>query len=101
MPYLAESDTTLPRVAASGTDAQGNEYSETESVVYPAGSIVYEDDIAPETVDRLEGGKDEHLSSLLTHISGDEARKLEAERAEQGPIAPEHEAEAEVLATDG
>lgn len=100
MPYKVEADTTLPRVIASGRDPEGNEYRETESASYSEGQVVYEEDLAPDIVERLEGG-DEHLSNLLTHISDDEAEKLRAAAAAGEPIAPEHEAEAEVLRQDG
>ncbi len=99
MPYKVEDDTTLPRVLASGQDADGNEYVETESVVYRRGQVVYEDDLAPSVLDRLEEG-DSHLDSLLTHVSESEAEEIRSASA-AGVAVPEHEAEAEVLRQDG
>lgn len=100
MPVLIEQDTNLPRVVASGTDPSGVEYSETESVVYRKGQVVYEDDLTPETVEALESG-DEDLSRVARVISESEAEEIEAKQAGVEPVAPEHEAEAEVLSQDG
>lgn len=101
MPYVIENDTTLPRVVASGTDSDGNEYSETERVSYSTGQVVYEDDIAPDFLERLESGDNEHLQSLVKHVSESEAQRLLAEQGGSDVVAPEHEAEAEVLSQDG
>lgn len=101
MPYVAEKDATLPREIARGSDPEGNEYTETESVVYPAGSVIQDDDLAPNVRERLESGDDDHLSSLVRHVSEKEAQKILAERSEGLAVAPEHEAEAEVLYQDG
>jgi hypothetical protein len=101
MPYYIEKDTNLKRVVAEGVDNSGNPFRETESVVYPTGAVVYEQDIAPETLDRLKNGDNDHLNSLVSYIDEDEAAKILAERGQTPPVAPEHEAEAEVLHQDG
>ncbi len=100
MPVLIEQDTNLPRVVASGTDPNGVEYTETESVVYRKGQVVYEDDLTDAVVEALESG-DEDLSRVARVISESEAEEIEAQQAGVEPVAPEHEAEAEVLAQDG
>lgn len=101
MPYVIEQDTNLPRVIAAGTGADGTEYQETESVVYPAGAVVFEKDIAPSMLDRLESGDEDHLSRIARHVSEDEAQSLLAEQRGGEAVIPEHEAEAEVLYQDG
>ena len=100
MPYVAEKDVNLPRVIARGTDPEGNEFTETESVVYAQGAVIQDDDIADDVRERLESGDDDHLSSLVSHVSESEAQDLLAQQG-GGPVAPEHEAEAEVLYQDG
>lgn len=99
MPYVAEQDVTVPRVIATGVDPEGREYQETESVVYPAGAVIDDDQIAPVTQQALDDG-DEHASSLLRHVSDSEADKIRAAQA-AGAVAPEHEAEAEVFSQEG
>lgn len=101
MPYVAEQDVTLSRSIAVGTDPEGNEYHETESFVAPEGSVVNEDDLAPELRERVESGDDDRLSSLLRHVSESEAAKIRAEQEGGYARVPEHEAEAEVLYQDG
>jgi hypothetical protein len=101
VPYVAEQDVTVPRVIASGQNADGSTFYETDSVTYGEGAVVSDDQIAPDVLDRLESGDDEHLSSLLRHVSESEAKEIRASQAEAQGIAPEHEAEAEVLRQDG
>jgi hypothetical protein len=101
MPVQIVQDTNLPRVIASGTDPDGVEYRETESVVYAAGQVVYEDDLTDEVLEALEDG-DESLSQVAKVISEEEADRILAEQAGvQQAVVPEHEAEAEVFAQDG
>lgn len=101
MPYLIEQDTNLPRVIARGTNSEGDEFVETESVVHAEGDVVYEDDIAPAMLERLESGEEDHLSRIAKHISEEEAENIIAERNASAPLVPEHEAEAEVFKQDG
>jgi hypothetical protein len=100
MPYVVLKDTSVPRVIASGTDAEGREYVEEESATYGTGTVLGDEDVSPSVRERLDDG-DEHLGSLLKHVSDSEAEKLRAEQAQSQPRIPEHEAEAEVLAQDG
>jgi hypothetical protein len=101
MPYVAEQDVTAPRVIATGRDVDGNEFYETESVPYPEGAVIDDDQLTPELRERLEDGDDERLSSLFRHVSESEADRLREEQAAGTAVPPEHEAEAEALAQDG
>lgn len=101
MPYVIEKDTNLPRVIASGTGADGSSFEETESVPYPAGAVVFEKDIAPGMLERLESGDEDHLATIARHVSESEAQDILAERSGSVAVVAEHEAEAEVLYQDG
>lgn len=102
MPYQAQADTSVPRVIARGEDAEGNEYVETESVVRVRGEVIDDSEIAPDVLERLENGDDDRLSGLLKQVSESEAKKIREEQGLEGvAVAPEHEAEAEVLAESG
>lgn len=88
MPYQAEKDATITRVIASGTNAAGEATATYESVTYAAGAVLYENDIAPHIVRRLEEG-DDHLSTLLRYIDDAEAREILAQQATDSGVDDE------------
>ena len=49
----------------------------------------------------MESGDNDHLNSLVRHVSESEAQRIVAEQSGGTVVAPEHEAEAEVLYQDG
>lgn len=75
MPYQAEKDATIPRVIAEGKNDAGEVTATYESVTHAAGAVIYENDIAPHILRRLEEG-DDHLSTLLRYIDDNEAREI-------------------------
>lgn len=100
MPYVAEADVTLPRTIAVGQAPDGSEYQETESVTYGKGQVIDDDQVTSDVRRRVDDG-DDHLSSLVRHVSDSEAKKIRDEQAGRTARVPEHEAEAEVFHQNG
>jgi hypothetical protein len=92
MPYQAERDATISKVIGTSRNAEGEKVAHYESVTYPAGSVVFEQNIAPHVLRRLEHG-DDHLSSLLSYIDEAEARQLMGEQIQAAASQPVGEEE--------
>lgn len=90
MPYQAESDTTIPRVIGRRANAVGERVAVYESVNYATGAVIFEEDIAPHVLRRLEEG-DDHLSSLLRYVDEAEAQNILAAQSGGSRPAPETE----------
>ena len=100
--FKVEKDTSIPRAYRAVRDNSGTVYDyETEGIAYDAGQVVAEADIDPRVVERFDDG-DEHLNSLLSEVSAEEASQYDADvkAANQNVRLPEHSVEAYVLASD-
>lgn len=76
MPYQAEQDVTIPRCIGYREIPGTTERVELkESANYPTGAVIFEKDMTPEVLARLEQG-DDHLSTLLRYIDVAEARQI-------------------------
>lgn len=92
MPYQAERDATIPKVIGKTRNPDGERVAHYESVTYSAGAIIFEEDIAPHVLRRLEEG-DDHVSSLLRYVDEAEARKILREQAQEAASQPSGERE--------
>lgn len=92
MPYQANRDATIPKVIGTTRNAENEKVAHYESVTYPEGSVVFEQDIAPHVLRRLEDG-DDHLSSLLRYIDEAEARQILGQQAQDAASEPVDEGE--------
>lgn len=81
MPYQAEKDATIPKVIATGVDDRGEATATYESITYATGAVIFETDIAPHVLSRLEDGSDDRLSAMLRFVDESEARRILAEQA--------------------
>ena len=92
MPYQANRDATISKVIGTMRNAEGEKVAHYESVTYPEGAIVFEQDIAPHVLRRLEEG-DDHLSSLLRYVDEAEARRILGSQIQDAASEPVDEGE--------
>jgi hypothetical protein len=94
--YQALTDVTIPRVIARVGEGENAE-TVTESVNYPAGSVVMADSLTARDQERVTGGELAHLLRPLSEDEAKQAGNVPAGEPEFGIFIPEHEAEAHAL----
>lgn len=87
--YVAVADVTIPRVISNEDDLEV-----TESVNYPAGSLISEDDMTERDKGRASSGE---LGHLLREAGDDDQSRGDGQEPEFGVFVAEHEAEAHAL----
>lgn len=92
MPYQANRDATIPKIIGTTRNAEGERVAHYESVTYPAEAVVFEKEIAPHVLRRLEEG-DDRLSSLLRYIDPAEAQQILGEQVQEVASLPSGEEE--------
>lgn len=97
--YRVKADLSLARaIRKLDEDADGNTIYSKVGVSYVAGSVVYANEISPDTRERIENGQ--HPAQLLEEISAEEAREEREENAVAGQFStfiPEHGQESRIL----
>lgn len=93
MPYQANQDVTIPKIIGSRPVAGGKRIGLKESINYVTGAVIFEKDIAPDVLARLENGSDDHLATLLTYVDPSEARAILDQQAQQFASQPTDEGE--------
>lgn len=93
MPYQANQDVTIPKIVGSRPVAGGKRIGLKESINYVTGAVVFEKDIAPDVLARLENGSDDHLATLLTYVDPSEARAILDQQAQEFASQPTDEGE--------
>lgn len=93
MPYQAEQDVTVPRCIGHREIPGTSERVELkESVNYPTGAVIFEKDMTPDVLTRLEQG-DDHLSTLLRYIDAAEAQQILGRQVQAVASRPSEETE--------
>jgi hypothetical protein len=99
MPFLLKKGTVVPRSMGTFTDASGQEHHDTEGVPYREGEVVFEEDVSPPVLERIQQGSD-WLDRIYQEVSDKEANDILGQQGKARRI-PEHATEASVLVEAG
>lgn len=101
MPFQLKKGTAVPRSMGTFTDASGQEHHDTEGVPYREGEIVWEDEVTPPLLERIQDENDAWTNAIYESVSEEEANEYLAAHGRAPRAIPEHSNEATVLAEAG